>query len=237
MSFTDNTLVNTSIVNTTSVNTSIINSVNNTNDNNSIENVEGVEGVEIFLNNKYPTRMKDIFIEMGDEEEDYVYHTYRNTGFWKLAKFLCKTSYGLFNTNYIGDEMDCIVMNNKMIDDLQFDDNTNYIESFKHNYRNVKKVVINFSINNELPHEYTFVNSECHYILENLKIPNYNKQRTISYTDYFKSFIFSNVIPSSYNVSNDDKMLKINNIWIHHENMIINFTNDNGVFNYKFINI
>lgn len=205
--------------------------------NNNLDNINNLNNEVMYYD--YPVNKNDIIREINEEEEDLDYHTSRNEGYWAIAKYLCRVSYAMFDTNYLSDEIDNIIHYDCMIDESRdTETNLDYIKSYEYNYRNIKKVVIDYTLNDNDIDSYIFDNSECHYILENLKIPNYNKKRTLSYMNYFKSFIFNNVIPSSHHLSYDDKLLKFTNIWVHHEKYVINFYNDdNGNFKYNYVNI
>jgi hypothetical protein len=172
--------------------------------------------------------------EQETELERYNYYKLKNEGQYGLAKNICQYSYSNFNTNYLGDEMDSILINGKMIDECNDTDKQGYIRSYQHLYQNLKKVIIELEITDFKDQE-EFTGAEARHILENMKIPDYTKLQKTSYTDYFKSFIFSNVIPQSHQTT-AGKDFKISNVWIHTSDAVINFyTTKSGQCEYKFI--
>jgi hypothetical protein len=156
------------------------------------------------------------------EKERYDYYRLKNKGKYKTAKHICQHSYAKFDTNYLGDEMDSILINGKMLEECDATDKQKYIRSYEHMYANVDKIIIELTIlGTQVNKEFT--GSEARHILENLKLPDYTKLHKQSYTDYFKSFIFSNVIPQSHQEPTDFTNIKITNIWIHTNDTIMNF--------------
>lgn len=175
--------------------------------------------------------------EQNYELEKYNYYKNKDKGKYKIAKLLCKHTYSKCNTNYLGDEMDSIIINNKMLEECEDTYYNKYIRSYEHMYQNVNNIKIEIEIfgTNTINN---FSGPEARHILENMKIPDYTKKHTLSYTDYFKSFIMSNVVPISHQESSMYKNISIKNIWIHTEDMIINFyVTKSGRCEYKYIEI
>ena len=165
-------------------------------------------------------------ISVEDEQEmeldRYNYYRLKNEGKYKMAKYICQHSYAKFQTNYLGDEMDSILINGKLIDECDTTDTHKYIRSYEHMYQNVNKVIIELEILGTKVNK-EFTGAEARHILENMKLPDYTKLQKPSYSDYFKSFIYNNVIPQSHQPPKDFKNIHITNIWIHSTDTIINF--------------
>jgi hypothetical protein len=190
---------------------------------------------------KYPkfSPFKQIGITLEEEQryelDKFNYYKNKDKGKYKLAKLLCEHTYSKCNTNYLGDEMDSIIINNKMLEECNHTDYNKYIRSYEYMYQNVSNIKIEMnifgtsSINN-------FNGPEARHILENMKIPDYTKKHTLSYTDYFKSFIMRDIVPLSHQESSMSKDISIKNIWIHTEDTIINFyVTKSGRCEYKYI--
>ena len=156
------------------------------------------------------------------ESDRYDYFRLKNEGKYKMAKHLCQHSYAKFDTNYLGDEMDSILINGKMLEECDNTDTQKYIRSYEHMYSNVDKVIVELEILNTKVNK-EFTGPEARHILENLKLPDYTKLQKTSYTDYFKSFIFSDVIPQSHQAPKDFTNIRITNIWVHTTDTIMNF--------------
>lgn len=172
-----------------------------------------------------------------EEEDSYNYHRLRNGSYWQTAKDLCKVSYALFDTHYLGDEMDSIINHKKSIDELSSSDmDLDIVNSYTFLYKNVEKVIIEY-FSDDMKKRVTFTGPEARHILENFKVPDYTKLRKQSYYTYFMSFLFNNAYPRSYTLDKEECTIKFTNIWIHHESKVINFyyNPNTSQFDYKLI--
>jgi hypothetical protein len=170
------------------------------------------------------------------EEILYNYHKFKNTSSWQIAKTLCKISYALFDTNYLGDEMDSIINFNKSINELTSDDlKLNIVNSYTFLYKNINQVIIEFLIDSD-KNKMAFTGPEAKHILENLKVPDYTQLRKKTYYEYFTSYLFNNY-PKSYTLNGEEQKIKFTNIWIYHEDKTINFYYNPNTqqFDYKII--
>lgn len=134
-----------------------------------------------------------------NEKFRFEYHTSKSYGKWKTVKALCKWSYSIHDTNYIGDIIDDKLYNGRVFNLDSRQENETITRSFEYMYKNFSKIVIDYD------DKYKFTNSnltleitgpEMRYFLENFKIPSSIKRKQSMMT-YIKSFVV-NSYPLSY---------------------------------------
>lgn len=149
---------------------------------------------------------ENVLEDIGNEIVRYIYHKDKSYGKWDKVKQLCKWSYAVYDTDYIGDMLDDKLYNGSLFNLELRDDETMIIRSYEYMYKNVKSITIEYTdkVCNK-DDTLSISGPEMFYFLENFKVPVGNK-RVQSMYSYLKSFIIDSY-PKSF-ITKSDYVIK-----------------------------
>jgi hypothetical protein len=165
----------------------------------------------------YPYTAKEIFDDVLIELQKYNYHKLKLNGNWYAIKNLCNWSYSLYDTDYLNNVIDNYLDTSyKMLNGNKgvLSGNKGVLSGNKDMVNTISRLIIkyvnknNYINNNNINVIELNKGGELNYFIENFKVP-FGKRRTCTYYNYFKSFIFTDVIPESYKCKFNFELISI----------------------------